>query len=88
MNTIAPNIAIPIVKPIALETLNTRDSKSVSGMIGSVARRSCQTNATRSTTPTTASARIVPEPQRYSFPPQVVTRISALTAPARSAAPT
>ena len=45
MKTIAPNIAIPIVKPIALATLNTRERKRLSGMIGSAARRSCQTNS-------------------------------------------
>ena len=45
MKMIAPNIAIPIVKPIALATLKTRERKSLSGMIGSVARRSCQTKS-------------------------------------------
>ena len=51
MKTIAPNIAIPIVPPIALETLKTPERKSSSGTIGSAARRSCQTKATSSTTP-------------------------------------
>ena len=88
MKTIAPNIAIPIVKPIAPATLKTRDSKRSSGMMGSVARRSCQTNAPRSTTPARRSPRIVPDPHAYWFPPQVVARISALTAPASSPAPT
>ena len=32
MKMIAPNIAIPIVKPIALATLNTRERKSSSGI--------------------------------------------------------
>ena len=70
MKTIAPNIAIPIVKPIALDTLNTRDSKRLSGMTGSVARRSCQTNAASSAMPTTVRPRIIPEPQSYSFRPR------------------
>ena len=39
MKTIAPNIAIPIVKPIAFATLKTRERKSESGRIGSAARR-------------------------------------------------
>ena len=54
MKTIAPNIAIPIVKPIALATLNTRDLKSVSGMIGSAARVSRQTKSASSAIPATA----------------------------------
>ena len=44
MKMIAPNIAMPITKPIALATLNTRERNSFSGMIGSAARRSCQMN--------------------------------------------
>ena len=48
MKMIAPNIAMPIVAPIALATLKTLERKSVSGMIGSAARRSCQTKATSS----------------------------------------
>ena len=35
MKMIAPNIAMPIVAPIALETLKTLERKSLSGMIGS-----------------------------------------------------
>ena len=46
-------------------------------MSGSAARRSCQTKAASSATPTTASPTIVAEPQAYSLPPQVVTRIRA-----------
>ncbi len=39
MKMIAPNIAMPMVAPIALETLKTLERKSVSGRIGSTARR-------------------------------------------------
>ena len=56
-------------------------------MIGSAARRSCLTKMPSSTTPTTASATIVSEPHAYSLPPQVVTRISALTPAVSSVAP-
>ena len=35
MKMIAPNIAIPIAKPIAFATLNTLDRNSLSGRIGS-----------------------------------------------------
>ena len=43
MKMIAPNIAIPIVNPIALATLKTDERKRCSGRIGSAARRSHQT---------------------------------------------
>ena len=79
MKMIAPNIAMPIVKPIAFATSKTRERKSASGRIGSAARRSRQTNSASSTTPTTPSPTIVGEPHAYSLPPQVVSRISALT---------
>ena len=85
MKMIAPNIARPIRKPSDEATRNTLERNSFSGMIGSAARRSTSTKAIRSTTETSASPRIVPEPQRYSLPPQVVTRTSALT-PAVSSA--
>ncbi len=39
MKMIAPNIAMPMVAPIALETLKTLERNSVSGTIGSGARR-------------------------------------------------
>ena len=64
MKTIAPNIAIPIVAPIALETLKTRERNSESGMIGSFARRSCQMNAASRATPPTPSAMISASPSR------------------------
>ena len=87
MKTIAPNIAMPIEKPTPDETVNTLDRKSVSGRIGSAARRSCQTNAARSRTPATPRPTIVAEPHGYWFPPHVVSRISAPTPPLRSAVP-
>ena len=87
MKMIAPNIAIPIVKPIAFATLKMRERKSWSGRIGSAARRSCQTKAASRTTPTMPSPMISFEPQAYSVPPQVASRISAPTPPLSSAAP-
>ncbi len=84
---IAPNIAIPIMKPIPLESRKVPDSKSVSGMTGSDARRSCQMNATSIATPPSPSAMISGEPQAYWLPPHVVIRISAPTPPARRPAP-
>jgi hypothetical protein len=87
MKTIAPNIAIPIVKPIAFETRKTLERNSCSGRIGSSTRVSHQMKTASSATPTMASATIVVEAQAYSLPPQVVSRISEATAPLRSAAP-
>ena len=87
MKMIAPNIAMPIVAPIALETLKTRERKSESGMIGSTARRSCQMKAASSATPATPSPMISGEPQPYSTPPQLVSRISAATPPLSRVAP-
>ena len=78
MKMIAPNIARPITKPSEEATLNTGERNSFSGMIGSAARRSCQTNAPSSTTPATPARRSSASPSAYSLPPQVVTRISAL----------
>ena len=41
---IAPNIAIPIVKPMLFATVKMLERKSARGMIGSAARVSHQTN--------------------------------------------
>ncbi len=87
MKMIAPNIARPIRKPSDTATLKTGIRNRLRGMIGSGARRSWNTNAPISRTPTIASAMIVPEPQRYSLPPQVVTRIRQETPAVSSAAP-
>ena len=87
MKMIAPNIAIPMAKPIALATLKMRERKSWSGRIGSAARLSCQTKAARRPTPTTPSPMISLEPQLYSEPPHVASRINAPTPPLRSPAP-
>ena len=84
---IAPNIAIPIVKPIPLASRNVPERKSVRGMIGSAARLSCQTNAASNATPASPSPTISGEPQGYWLPPQVVSRIRAPTPPASSPAP-
>ena len=84
---IAPNIAIPIAKPIAFATLKTGERKRWSGRIGSAARRSHQTKIASRTTPTIPSSKIVVEPHAYWLPPHVVSRISAPTPPLRSAVP-
>ena len=87
MKMIAPNIARPMTKPIALATRKTRERNRLSGMIGSAARRSCQTNATSSATPAAARPTMTAEPQAYWLPPQVVSRMSALTPAGQQPAP-
>ena len=87
MKMIAPNIAIPIAKPIAFATRNTLERNNLSGRIGSAARLSCQMNAASSTTPAMPSPMIVDEPQAYWLPPQVVSRISDPTHPLSRPAP-
>ena len=56
-------------------------------MIGSAARVSHQTNAPSAAKPATPSAGITGELHAYSFPPQVVSRISAPTPPESSTVP-
>ena len=87
MKMIAPNIAIPIVKPIELATVKTGERKRLSGRMGSSARPSHHTKATSRTTPTTPSPTISFEPHAYSLPPQLASRISAATPPLRSRVP-
>jgi len=65
MKMIAPNIARPTTNPSALAIRNTAERKRLSGMIGSAARRSCQTNAARNATLTTPRPMIVGEPQAW-----------------------
>ena len=88
MKMIAPNIAMPIAKPIAFATLNTRERKSVErhDRLGGAALPPDEQRRA-ATTPATPRPTIVAEPQAYSLPPQVVSRISAPTPPLSSAAP-
>ena len=87
MKTIAPNIAIPIVKPIAFATLNTLERKSESGRIGSAARVSHQAKTASKAAPAMPSPTIVAEPHAYSVPPQDVSKVSAATPPLKRPAP-
>ena len=88
MKMIAPNIARPITKPIEEATLKTRRAEQLerddrlrrARLLADEERE--QDDARRSPRPT-----IVGEPQAYSLPPQVVTRISALTPAVSSIAP-
>ena len=87
MKMIAPNIAIPIVKPIAFATLKMGERNSWSGSNGSAARRSCQTKTASRATPTMPRPTICLEPHAYWVPPQVASRISAPTPALSNAAP-
>src|SRR3954469_15059305 len=74
-NVIVPSRANPTMKLRVELTLNTFSRKSRSGRIGSAARCSAYTNATRQNTAPTTSPMIVGEPQAYWTPPQLVARI-------------
>ena len=78
-NVSAPNSAKPTTIPTALVTTKTRLRKSAGGRIGSAARRSTNTSATRQSTPRTPSATISIESQSNEFPPSVVSRMIALS---------
>ena len=88
MKMMAPNIARPITKPSVLATRNTAERNRLSGMIGlrgaallpDEGRQ--QRDARRP-----AGRRSTAEPQAYSLPPHVVTRMSALTPAVSSVAP-
>ena len=88
MKMIAPNIAMPIVAPIALATLKTRraeERERHDRLLGPALlpeeAREQQGAAGRRARRSTA------EPQAYSTPPQLVSRISAPTPPESSVAP-
>ena len=87
MKMIAPNIARPITKPIEEATLKTRERKSLSGMIGSVGARLDAQEDRDQRAADDARPTITGESHAYSLPPQVVTRISALTPAVSSVAP-
>ena len=79
MKMMAPNMARPMRNPRPLATRNTEERNSVSGTTGSAARRSCQMNRPSSRAPAAARPTMTAEPQGYSVPPHVVTRMSAET---------
>ena len=59
----APNMAKPTMKPVALEAEKTRLRKRCKGRMGSAARRSTRTKTVSRTTPSTAIIKIGAEPQ-------------------------
>src|SRR4051794_30542078 len=75
MNAIAENIPSPTARPIAVATTKVRLPNSVSGMIGSVARRSTNTKTTAAMTNAASSARVPGAPQP-SLPPKSVNSTS------------
>jgi hypothetical protein len=87
MNVIAPNIARPITKPNEDATLKMAERNRFSGMIGSFARASCAMKSPTSTMLATPRPMIVADPHGYSLPPQVVSRMIALTPAVSSVAP-
>ena len=75
------------MNPMALVTEKTEFVNRLGGRIGSLARRSTATKATSKATPATPRTTMGAEPQAYCVPPQVVTRMIAVTPRASSAAP-
>ena len=84
---IAPKSANPTTKPTRLVTVNTRFSNSVSGRIGSAARRSTNAKATSDATPITTRAMLWADSQAQVVPPRLVKSTIAESPAARSAAP-
>ena len=70
-----------------VEIENTGLRHSVSGKIGSGARRSRNTNSTSSVSPPMPSATIVGEPQSNCEPPHSASSSKEVTPPTSSAAP-
>ncbi len=66
-NTMAPNMAKPMMNPMALATEKIRLRNSRSGRIGSAARPSHHTNSADSTTPATSRPEISAVPQPTSL---------------------
>jgi len=87
VKTSDPNIAIPTMKPIALQVAKTRLANSAIGMIGSLARCSTSTNTTASAGPPSSSVSAVADAHPYASPAQVVYSRTAVTAATTTAAP-
>jgi hypothetical protein len=83
----APKRAKPTMKPTALVAAKVRFRKSVSGRIGSLARRSTRTNAGSRTMLAAMSDKISHESQGHVVPPRLVNRTIDVRAAASSAAP-
>ena len=75
----APNIEKPMMNPTPEAALKVRFLNKVSGINGSTAFDSTTQKATSKATPTTPSPMINPEPQAYCVPPQVVSKMMAVT---------
>ena len=81
-NVIAPNMARPVRKVRAMVTEKFRFLNTCSGRIGSAARVWRYRNPAVAAAVSRARPMICPEPQRYSVPPQVASRISEVAATA------
>ncbi len=79
-NVSAPNMARPVRKVSAIVTEKFLLRKTCSGSIGSAARVSVTQNAIVAATVSRARPMICPDPQRYSVPPQVASRINDVAA--------
>ena len=75
----APNIEKPMMNPTPDAAVKVRFLNRVSGISGSTALDSTTQKATINATPATARPMMMPEPHRYWVPPQVVSRMMAVT---------
>ncbi|SDP31668.1 hypothetical protein SAMN04487981_12035 [Streptomyces sp. cf386] len=80
-------MAKPTMKLSTEQTVKTGLANSRMGSIGSAARVSAQQNRPSAIAPPTNRPMMMPEPQAYSLPPQLVARISALAPTATSPMP-
>ena len=79
-NVSAPNMARPVRKVSAIVTEKFLLRKTCSGSIGSAALVSVTMNAIVAATVSRPRLMICPDPQRYSVPPQVASRINDVAA--------
>src|SRR5271165_7243226 len=83
----APNMEKPMMNPTAEVAVNVRFLNSQSGMIGSGALVSIQQKVASVTRVVRPRAMITVEPQAYSDPAQVVSRMRQVTPTERKAVP-
>src|SRR5580658_1607236 len=83
----APNMAKPMMNPTAEVAVKVRFLKSQSGMIGSDALVSMKQKTHRETKATSPVTMMTGEPQAYSDPAQVVSKMMQVTPRDRKAVP-
>src|ERR1035441_4061508 len=83
----APNMEKPMMNPTAEVAVNVRFLKSQSGMMGSEAFVSMKQKMPSDATATSPTPMMTDEPQAYSEPAQVVSKMMQVTPTERKAVP-